>query len=223
MTGPRVKICGVTRPDDAAAVAAAGADYVGLNFWSESKRRVDLGTAPAIARAARDARPGVQIVGLFVDSPPDAIQRVQLIVGLDVIQLHGDETPERCRAIAATTGLPVWKAVAVTGPEAVADLGRWPVDAILLDAPSVGRGGSGRTVDWAVAADAVRRHPGVEVVLAGGLTPDNVAAAIARVGPWAVDVASGVEIAPGEKDADRVRAFVRAARGEEPEQSERST
>jgi len=214
---PLVKVCGLTRPDDATAAAAAGVDFIGLNFWPRSKRRVDADRARQVAAAARAAGPAIRLVGLFVDAALEAIDAARAAVGLDVIQLHGDETPDQCRAVRAATGLPVWKAVPVTGPEAVADLGRWPVDAVLLDAPSAGRGGSGKTVDWALAADAVRRHPDLKIVLAGGLTPDNVAAAVARVGPWAVDVASGVETAPGEKDAARVGAFVRAARGLEPE------
>jgi phosphoribosylanthranilate isomerase len=210
----KIKVCGVTLPDDAAMVAAAGVDFIGLNFWPRSRRHVEVERAPMIAAAARAAAPatGVRIVGLFVDAHADEIVAAHAAVGLDRVQLHGDESPDDCRVIARATGLPVWKAIAVASARDLAALADWPVDAILLDAPTAGRGGSGTTFDWALAADAVARHPRLAIVLAGGLGPDNVAAAIAQVRPFAVDVASGVERAPGVKDADRVHAFVAAAR-----------
>ena len=125
---------------------------------------------------------------------------------LDIVQLHGDESIELVTDLGKH--VEIWKAHQVTGPEVIDDLGRWPCDA-LLDAPSAGRGGSGTTFDWSLAAEAVRR--GHRVILAGGLTPDNVAAAIAAVHPYAVDVASGVESAPGIKDPALVSAFIAAA------------
>ncbi len=212
----KIKICGVTLADDAAMVASAGVDFIGLNFWPRSRRHVDPARAPMIAAVARSANPDIQIVGLFVDAHADEIVELHAAVGLDRVQLHGDEHPEDCRAIAAATRLPVWKAIAVSTARDLAALADWPVEAVLLDAPSAGRGGSGTTFDWALAADVVARHPTLAIVLAGGLTPDNVAGAIARVRPWAIDVASGVERAPGVKDAARVRAFVAAARGATP-------
>jgi phosphoribosylanthranilate isomerase len=209
----KIKVCGVTLPDDAAMVAAAGVDFIGLNFWPRSRRHVDPERVHLVAAAARAVNPAIQLVGLFVDAHVDEIVELHRAIGLDRVQLHGDEHPDHCRAIAAATQLPVWKAIAVRGPKDLAALADWPVEAILLDAPSAGRGGSGTTFDWTLAAEVVARHPKVAVVLAGGLTPDNVGGAIARVRPWAVDVASGVERAPGVKDAARVKAFVDAARG----------
>lgn len=207
----KIKICGVTLADDAARIAAAGADFLGLNFWSGSRRRVDAPRAAAIAAAARAAGP-VQIVGLFVDAGAAEIGAVHAEVDLDVIQLHGAETPEDAAAIARAVGRPVWKAIAAGAPGDLARFAAWPVDAILLDTPTPGRGGSGLTFDWSLARAARASDPGRRIVLAGGLHPGNVAAAIAAVGPWAVDVASGVEVAPGVKDAARVAAFIAAAR-----------
>lgn len=214
MSAPRIKICGVTLADDAARVAAAGVDFIGLNFWSRSKRYVAPERAPMLAAAARGAAPGaVRIVGVFVDAELDDIVAACARVELDVIQLHGDEHPDTCAAIAKATYRPVWKAIAVSAAPDVAHLDRWPVVAILLDAPTAGRGGAGARFDWAIAREARERHPARAIVLAGGLDADNVAAAIALVEPWAVDVASGVEAGPGIKDATKLAAFVAAARG----------
>lgn len=210
MSAPLVKICGVTTLDDAIAVARAGADLIGLNFWPRSKRVVSVDRARDLAVRARAAAPEIGVVGLFVDADPDQIAAVVAAVGLDIIQLHGDETEADCIKVIARTGLPVWKAVPVSGPADIADLWRWPVSAVLLDAPSAGRGGSGKTIDWGLAAEAAL---GGRVVLAGGLDPDNVATAVRTVRPWAVDVASGVELEPGLKDLARVAAFVAAVRG----------
>lgn len=204
----RVKLCGFTRPADAAAAVRAGADYLGLNFWPRSKRFVSGDAAAAVAEAARAAGP-VTLVGLFVDQAEAEIVATAARLGLAVVQLHGDEAPALGAALAAH-GLEVWKAHAVAGAADVARLGAWPAAAHLLDAPSAGRGGSGQTFDWALAARAVA--DGHRVVLAGGLTPANVAAAVAVVRPWAVDTASGVEQAPGLKDADKMAAFVAAVR-----------
>lgn len=209
MTGPLVKICGITRVEDAEQAAADGADLLGLNFWPGSKRRVTPESAAPLVVAARTMSPTVQLVGLFVDQSEGEITGIASAVGLDIVQLHGDEPPSLVAAL-ATRGLQVWKAHAVTRPEDIDGLPAWPADAHLLDAPSPGRGGSGKTFDWALAEAAVAA--GHRVVLAGGLTPDNVAEAVARVRPYAVDVASGVESSPGVKDAAKVRAFVAAAR-----------
>jgi phosphoribosylanthranilate isomerase len=208
----RVKICGITRPDDAARAVEAGADFLGLNFWPPSRRNLAAARAPAVAAAARAAG-AIQLVGVFVNQPLDDIAAIARDVGLDVLQLHGDETPGELAAVAAATGLPVWRALAVAGPDDLAGLDAWPVDALLLDAPSAGRGGAGKVFDWALARDARTRFPARRFALAGGLGPHNVAAAIAAVEPWAVDVASGVEAAPGVKDPEKVAAFIAAARG----------
>jgi phosphoribosylanthranilate isomerase len=207
----RIKICGVTLADDAARCAAAGVDFIGLNFWPKSKRYVSPERAPLVAAAARGAGP-VKLVGVFVDAGPDEILAIAARVELDVIQLHGDEDPATCTKISGAVYRPVWKALAIAAPRDVLHLDLWPAEALLLDAPSRGRGGSGATFDWQLAREARERNPQRNIVLAGGLTADNVAEAIATVEPWAVDVASGVEVAPGIKDPDKLAAFVGAAR-----------
>jgi phosphoribosylanthranilate isomerase len=191
MTAPHIKICGVTQPQDAALVASAGADYLGINFWPQSKRYVATADALALSRAAR-ALGSVQIVGVFVNASAHDIARAVRSAELDIVQLHGDESPEQAAAISALTGRPVWKALAA---DRLATAAAYRCHAILVDTPSAARGGTGATFDWSLAAEAVRSMPHMHWVLAGGLTPENVAAAIAVVRPWAVDVASGVELA----------------------------
>jgi phosphoribosylanthranilate isomerase len=212
MTTPRIKICGVTLADDAARVAAAGVDYIGLNFWPRSKRYCDPERAPLVAAVAR-ASGAAKLVGVFVDAHVDEILAVCARVELDVIQLHGDETPEQCAAIQRAVYRPVWNAIAVGSAKDLDHLDAWPVDAILLDAPTPQRGGAGARFDWQLARDARERFPKIAIVLAGGLDAGNVQAAIAHVEPWALDVASGVEAAPGVKDPQKLAAFVAAARG----------
>jgi len=209
----QVKICGLTRPQDMAAVAAAGAAFAGLNFFAKSPRFV----TPAQARALSLAAPvGLARVGLFVDADDDLIDAVLAEAPLDMLQLHGHEPPERVRALRARHSLPVIKVVGIAGPEDLAALtvyGR-VADVLLVDAKpprdAVLPGGNGLRFDWRLIAG--RRWP-VPWMLAGGLTPENVAEAIALTGAPAVDVASGVESAPGVKDADRIAAFCAAAGG----------
>ncbi len=212
MSATKIKICGVTLPDDAARVAAAGVDYIGLNFWRKSKRYLALERAPLIAGIARSSG-SAKIVGVFVNADPDEIVEIAQAVELDAIQLHGDESPEHLAALARATKLPIWKAIPAGVPNDIDHLDQWRTEMILLDTPSAERGGGGRTFDWALAKDARRRFPHHSIVLAGGLGPDNVATAIAQVAPFAVDVATGVETAPGVKDAAKVAAFVAAVRG----------
>jgi phosphoribosylanthranilate isomerase len=200
-----IKICGVTRVEDAAAIAAAGADYIGLNLWPRSKRHVTVDQAAELAAAARAAGP-VKIVGLFVDAPTTEIQAAIARVAFDVVQLHGNERREDIAALGRA--VPIWKALAARPGLSL----EWDVDALLLDTPTVGHGGSGTTFDWSIAATARAAHPARRLILAGGLGPDNVARAIAEVSPWGVDVASGVESTPGIKDLDLVAAFIAAAR-----------
>lgn len=199
-----VKICGVTRADDAAYAARVGATYVGFNFWAGSPRVIDPRVARAAARAARTAAPGVKLVGVFVDATVEEVVATAGALALDVVQLHGDEPPAVGAALAAR-GLTVWKAIAIGGPDDLARLAAWPAAAHVLDARSPGKGGSGQVIDWSLAAQAVQA--GHRVVLAGGLTASNVATAIAQVRPFAVDVASGVERAPGDKDPIKVSQF----------------
>lgn len=202
--GVFVKICGIANAADCAAVAAVGPDAMGFVLWPGSKRAV---TAQAIAPWVRDLPAGILKVGVFVDAAPDDVRRAMDTGGLDVAQLHGAESA------AAFRGFPrrVWRAVALRGSDEPVPVG-WSVDAFLVDTYHAGAsGGTGRVGDWAAAASFVRRSP-ARVLLAGGLTPSNVRAAMEAVAPWGVDVSTGVESAPGRKDAARVRAFVEACR-----------
>jgi phosphoribosylanthranilate isomerase len=197
----RIKICGITRPDDARAAAAAGASAIGMVFWPGSPRAVEAATARAIV-AALPA--GVPAIGDFVNQPVDEINTAINDGGLFGVQLHGDEPVEMIARIRR----PVIRAVSIESSASVGELP--PHVTVLLDAHDPRRrGGTGTTIDWTAArAIAERRH----VVLAGGLTPGNVAGAIAEVRPYAVDVSSGVESSPGVKDHDLIAAFCEAVR-----------
>ena len=208
----KIKICGITLPDDAARVAAAGVDYIGLNFWPKSKRYLALERAPLIAGIARSSGTA-KIVGVFVDADLEEIVEVTAAVQLEAIQLHGDEHPEDLAAIALATRVPVWKAIPTGADKDIANLDQWRTEMILLDTPSAGRGGAGKPFDWALARKARAAFPGQHIMLAGGLDPANVATAIAQVAPFAVNVATGVEVGPGVKDPDKLAAFVAAVRG----------
>lgn len=208
----RVKICGVTRVDDAVGIAGLAVDYIGLNFWSRSKRYVTLEAAEAIARAVAALRSAPKLVGVFVDPTIDEVVAATQRLDIDIIQLHGNESPPLCVEIGQRVHRPVWKAVPVATASDIASLDSWPVEAILLDAPSAGRGGAGVAFDHNVARQAHDRYPALSMVLAGGLNAGNVAAAVELVRPWCVDVASGVEVSPGVKDLAQVAAFVAAAR-----------
>jgi phosphoribosylanthranilate isomerase len=198
----RVKICGITRLEDALLAARLGADALGFNFWPRSKRFVD----PDAARAIVDRLPPfVAAVGLFVNQPPAEVLATAARSGVVAVQLHGDEPRDEVNALP----LPAMKALRVAGPESLADLHRYRVRAFVLDAPSAGFGGSGATFDWALARAAAER---ATVILAGGLTPDNVQEAIRAVRPYAVDVASGVESSPGVKDPDKLARFIARAK-----------
>ena len=193
-----VKICGITRLEDAEAAVAAGASAIGFVFWPTSPRYIDPHRARTIAAMLP---PLVTPVGVFVDQPLDYVNDVASLVRLGAVQLHGDETPE----FAASVSGPVIKAVS----PGRADVRAWPLRVrLLLDVHDpVVRGGTGRTIDWTAAAAISAQR---EIVLAGGLTPDNVAGAVARVRPYGIDVSSGVERAPGIKDHGRLRALFEA-------------
>lgn len=209
----RVKICGLTTPADALEAAQAGADWIGLNFHPPSPRFIDPEAARAVVRALPAS---CEAVGLFVNRPPGEVAETATRVGLGIVQLHGDEPPE---VLAQLRDLRVIRAFRLKDRAAVdamiaylarcADLGR-PPDAVLVDAyvPGVA-GGTGTTI-----ADDLLDHlpPLPRLILAGGLTPDTVAGRVARVRPWMVDVAGGVESAPGRKDLARIRAFVHAVK-----------
>lgn len=198
----RVKICGITRLEDALEAVRLGADALGFNFWPPSKRYC----APEAARRiiAR-LPPFVATVGVFVNQPREEILQAIAQAGIGVVQLHGDETPDQCAAFAA----PVIKALRVEGASSLSKMEGYAVSAFLLDTPTEGFGGSGKTFDWSLVHRAGRERP---ILLAGGLTPENVAKAIKEVRPYGVDVASGVESAPGIKDPDKMARFIAAAK-----------
>ena len=200
-----VKICGITRPEDAVAAIRAGADWLGLNFWPTSKRYLTLAQASDVVHAARAERPGTGIVGVFVDQPLGEVTAVLSSLELDRAQLHGDEPPD----FVSRLGDRAIKAVALAEQAQLDDLAEYECPVVLIDTPSPGRGGSGIVGDWSAAQAAAAQR---KVILAGGLTPDNVGDAIAAVQPWGVDVASGVESAPGVKDHALMARFVAEAR-----------
>ncbi|MCL7461734.1 phosphoribosylanthranilate isomerase [Pseudomonas sp. NW5] len=200
----RSKICGITRIEDALVAAEAGADAIGLVFWAPSPRAVDLEQARRIVAALP---PFVTTVGLFVNAARAEVREVLEAVPLDLLQFHGDEQAADCEG----HGRPYIKALRVKPDEDIAaQCARYPGAAgILLDAYVPGiPGGTGERFDWS----RVPAQPPCPIILAGGLTPENVAQAIQQVRPWAVDVSGGVEAGKGRKDAGKVRAFLSAVR-----------
>jgi len=199
-----VKICGITRVEDALDAAALGASAIGLVFWPASPRAVD----PVLARAIVEALPPlVTPVGVFVDQPESDVERIAAAVRLGVVQLHGRETPAYCRRVRR----PVIKSFGVDGSFDEAVLDPYPAGVtVLLDArDDEKRGGTGRRIDWAVAARVAARR---RIVLAGGVDAANAEEAIRTVRPFAIDVSSGVERAPGLKDRARMEALFEAVR-----------
>lgn len=205
MTAVRVKICGITRVEDALAAAAVGADAIGLVFYAKSPRAVSAEQAQAIVAALP---PFVTTVGLFVDIERAELQRILASVPLDLLQFHGDESAEQCEGF----NRPYIKALRVkAGDDIAAQVDRYPgAKGILLDTYVEGvPGGTGEAFDWSLVPEGLNKP----VILAGGLHPDNVALAVAQVRPYAVDVSGGVEASKGIKDAQKIGAFIRAARG----------
>jgi len=198
-----VKICGLTTEDDTLRCIEAGADAIGLNFWAGSPRSTNIATAKAIVGAAGDR---VQLVGVFVDFSVAQIREILMETGIQWAQLHGNETPEQVADL-----LPrAYKAIGVKNSSAIELARTFPGEHLLLDASVPGLpGGTGRTFDWAVAAVVARER---KLTLAGGLDPKNVTKAIQTVNPFRVDVASGVESEPGQKDPELVRSFIDAAK-----------
>ena len=195
----KIKVCGITRWEDAAYAADLGASAIGFVFWRKSPRHV----APALAaNIARRLPAGVAPVGVFVDASVEEIRQIASAVGLSAVQLHGNEPPTLCDELPYR----IIKAVGVDGASTQARVDRVPPDTtVLLDANDpVRKGGTGRSVDWDIAASVAA---GRRVFLAGGLGPDNVAEAVRRVRPYGVDVSSGVEASLGQKDAAQLRAF----------------
>lgn len=200
----KIKICGITNARDAAAAAEAGADALGFVLWEGSKRFVSVETAAKIAPLLP---PHVIRVGVFVDAPEELVYRAVRECGLNVLQFHGNETPEYCTQF----GLMSMKAIRVKDEEAIELSRKYTTEALLLDAWSpAGQGGTGEMFDWDLAVEI--RRLGRTVFLAGGLTAENVAEAIRKVSPFGIDVSSGVESAPGRKDHRKIQAFIQAAR-----------
>lgn len=201
---PKFKICGLTRAQDAERAVELGAWALGLVLWSGSARRCRPGIAAEIGARYRRL---VDVVGVFVNPTLDAVTRAAEDIGLTMLQLHGDEGPVFCAEAARRTGCRVIKAARVHSGADIQALASFHTDFHLLDSYMDGLpGGTGETFAW----DLARAHKGAPVILSGGLTPDNVATAIAAVNPWAVDVASGVEATPGIKDHRRLQAFAAA-------------
>lgn len=206
----KVKICGITNPEDALAAVEAGADALGFNFWRGSRRFI----APAAAREIVARVPaGVLCVGVFVnEGAPADVERAAREAGVGAVQLHGDESADYCRRLG---GRHVIKALRVGDAFEPEEATRYGTQALLLDAFCADeRGGTGKRFDWSVARRVRDLVP--RLYLAGGLTPDNAAEAVRTVAPFALDVCSGVETAPGRKDAARVRALVAAVRRAAP-------
>jgi phosphoribosylanthranilate isomerase len=202
----RVKICGITRPEDAELAASLGAWAIGFILWPQSKRHADPAVAAGIARALRRR---VELVGVFVNPTLDEVVQAAESIGLTYVQLHGDEGPAFCTAVAERTGARVIKALGIGSIADIRAAERYHTELHLLDAAAgAAYGGTGRTWDWDLLA---QRHSSTPLVLSGGLTPENVGEAVAAVKPWAVDVSSGVESAPGVKDHAKVEAFIAAA------------
>jgi phosphoribosylanthranilate isomerase len=203
----RIKHCGITSLDDAHRAAEAGAWALGMVFWPQSSRRCELGEAQLIGAALRRT---VNLAGVFVNARMDEIDRVVETAGLSLVQLHGDEGPAFCGEVARRTGAKVIKAVRVRSRATLQAAAAYHTDYLLLDAHVEGLpGGTGQTIDWDLVRGA---RLGAPIILSGGLNPDNVADAIAMTEPFAVDVASGTERAPGVKDPDKLRAFHDAVR-----------
>ena len=208
----KIKICGIKTLKDARAAIEAGADYLGFNFYPRSVRFIERQACAEITSVLKKEHPHVNLVGVFVNSSFTAVQDILNACSLHLAQLHGDETPEM---VASFEGK-AYKAIRLsadseTDSRTITDFAKTRQGvgpALLVDAAVKGLyGGSGVTADWNGAAELAKQYP---LLLAGGLTPENIADAIRQVRPWGVDVASGVESAPGEKDSGKMKAFVKA-------------
>jgi len=203
-----IKICGITNLDDAHAAVAAGADALGFNFYNPSPRYITPEGAREIINTLPDS---ILTVGVFVNEPsPDAVRAIATQAGVKVVQLHGDESPDYCRALNS-----VIKTFAVSNNFDVDQLRPYEVDAVMLDTKDNRvRGGTGRVFDWSIAQQVTQLVP--KLYLAGGLSPENVSEAIALVHPYAVDTCSALEDKPGIKNHERMRVFVNAVRSVKP-------
>lgn len=201
----QIKICGIKTLPDALAAIEAGADYLGFNFYTGSVRFIEKTACAEITSVLKREYPQIKLVGVFVNSPVEEIKDILQTCSLDLAQLHGDEPPEMLSALNGKA-FKAFRGI----PQSVDGFARIDPPAFLLDSSVKGiYGGSGVTADWTAAAELAKKYP---LLLAGGLTPENVAEAVRRVQPWGVDAASGVESALGEKDAGKMVEFVKAIR-----------
>lgn len=218
----KVKICGLTRPEDAALAAGLDAWAIGVIFAAESPRRVSLEQAAAVldagSRSVSD-QAGAELlrVGVFVNAGMEEIEAAVRACGLDAVQLHGEESPEFCASAGKQLGARVIKTIRVSGPDSVAGVVRFDTDFVLLDTYDPERhGGTGESFDWSLLASFPREERQRRLVLAGGLGPENIAAAVRATTPFAVDVSSGVESAPGIKDPGKLTSLFAAIRDMQP-------
>ncbi|HSV62276.1 MAG TPA: phosphoribosylanthranilate isomerase [Chthoniobacterales bacterium] len=203
----RIKICGLTTPQDAATAVELGADALGFNFFRGSKRYVGESVD-----WIHDLPGNTDRIAILVNPSFEEAKRIAAKPGINALQLHGDETPEFCGRLKAK-GIRFEKALPVTGLDSLINVLDFQTGTVLLDSGGAGEfGGSGRTFPWEIARRFVEANPHLQVILAGGLTAENVAEAIKAVRPFGVDVTTGVEASPGRKDHELLRAFIRAAR-----------
>lgn len=199
-----IKICGIKTLSEASAAVEAGTDYLGFNFFPKSVRFIEMQKFAKIASVMKQEQPSVKIVGVFVNSTKAYIDSILKTGLVDLVQLHGDESPEFCSAF-GDKAFKAYRGIPEMGRERYI---RKEAPSLLLDASVQGAyGGTGLTADWSAAAELAKQ---CSILLAGGLNPENVAEAVKRVDPWGVDVASGVESSPGCKDVGMMRAFVQA-------------
>jgi phosphoribosylanthranilate isomerase len=204
---PLIKICGLTNARDALLSARLGADFLGFIFYPPSPRQIDLPIATKVARAIRKKFPRVKLVGVFVDEPLVKIQTATRLVGLDVIQLHGRETPRYCQALSAILKIPIWKAIRVKSAQDISRAKKFydTAEGILFDTYVKNQpGGTGQTFNWQILG-AVRRPR--TLILSGGLNAENIVGAIVKIQPSIIDLSSGVEESPGRKDSQKLRAL----------------
>jgi len=202
-----LKICGVTQESDAQALIDLGVQAIGVNFWPQSKRYISPEDAESILNLCAGK---IVRVGVFVNADPELPKRLLESGQIDLAQFHGDETPEYC-SFFADASLPFIKAIGVKNKASLENITDYRASAILLDTPAPGvYGGTGEVFDWTHAQDFIAKHPNTPVLLAGGITPNNAAEAIAQVHPCALDIASGAELSPGIKDSAKVKALISA-------------
>lgn len=207
--GPRVKICGITNADDGIVAIECGADALGFNFFPGSKRYIDMESA---AEWIEKLPEKIEKIAILVNPDFDEALATAALPFITALQLHGAETPEFCSRL-AERGIRFAKALPVTSEDSLRGIPSFATDTLVLDSSHAGEfGGTGHTFDWDIARRFIETNSALRIVLAGGLTPENVAIAVRSVRPFAVDVTSGVESAPGQKDHGLMRAFIEAAR-----------